>query len=69
MTTIVSVILVTVDQCETSVSRLVPLRNLSGYIYCTGRQKGVIRQCPLDTVPSLEVGGCINRSSKYICEY
>jgi hypothetical protein len=66
LTTIVNFILVGDGLCESPQLLLDSMPNVSGYVYWVGRQKGIVRRCPSDTVVSFEVGGCVNRTSKYI---
>jgi hypothetical protein len=45
------------------------LHNFSGYVYCTGRNKGIKQMCPPGTEVSGEIGehikkGCVNKTSK-----
>ncbi len=64
--TTVYIILVPVDICYMqSILQIVqPLQNYSGYVYCTGRKRGIKQMCPPGTELSYEIGGCVNKTSK-----
>jgi len=40
-----------------------PLHNVSGYVFCTDRNKGIKQLCPPDTELSYEIGGCVNKTT------
>ncbi len=66
LTTIVSIILVEDSLCTNPLAWVDSLANSSGYVFCTDIHKGIVQRCPSDTVVSFKVGGCVNRTSKYM---
>jgi hypothetical protein len=42
-----------------------PFHNYSGYVYCTGRGKGIKQMCPEGSKVSYDIGGCVNTTSKW----
>jgi len=40
-----------------------PLYNYSGYVYCTGLNKGIKQMCPSGTELSYRIGGCVNKTT------
>jgi hypothetical protein len=67
--TIVYIILVPFNVCETAniLEEVRQLHNVSGYVYCTGHNKGIKQMCPPDTevsYVSYQVHGCVNKTSK-----
>jgi hypothetical protein len=64
--TTVYIILVPVDICYVVniIDKVWPLQNSSGYVYCTGRKRGIKQMCPPGTEISYEIGGCVNKTSK-----
>ncbi|CAF1197577.1 unnamed protein product [Adineta steineri] len=43
--------------------RVAALQNSSGYVYCTFYDKGIKQMCPPGTEVSLEIGGCVNKTT------
>ncbi len=61
--TIVYIILVPFNVCykHNFVAKEVrTLHNFSGYVYCTGRNRGIKQMCPPGTEVSREISECIN---------
>jgi hypothetical protein len=68
--TIINIILVPFNVCERDniLDIATQLHNLSGYVYCTGPNKGIKQMCPPGTevlYVSYRVSGCVNKTSKY----
>ncbi len=66
-----NIILVPFNVCERQniVGEVRVLHDFSGYVYCTGRNKGIKQMCPPGTEVSGEIGeyidkGCVNTTSK-----
>jgi hypothetical protein len=67
--TIVYIILVPFNVCYSpnTVHGVRPLHDLSGYVYCTDRNKGIKQLCPPGTevlYVQYEIYGCVNKTSK-----
>ena len=62
---ILHILLASSDVCYTNIPWYVwKLSNDSGYVWCTGKNQGIIQLCPSGTKASHSVGGCVNETSK-----